>query len=136
MLIGFFGRKEIPSDPQDPADKERIFMLWDKSYYPFSEMAMAIEKGRIDEGLREERLLPPIRSAGSCGSDSILNTEKRLSEQNGLSRRSDLFSSKLLYPATHPLVSIRSEIKNDVGILVKVKDGKVFFGVDDDGIFP
>ena len=56
------------------------------------------------------------------------------SVQNGLLRGSDLFSSKLLYPATHSLASTRFEIENDVGILIKVKDGKIVFRIDDDGI--
>jgi len=94
----------------------------------FPGMKMPIDEGGIDEDLREEKLLLAIRL------DSILNTGERRSEQNGLSRGSDLFSSKLLYPATHSLPSIRFEIKNDVGILIKVKDGKVFFGVDNDDI--
>jgi len=109
------------------SDKERTSGLWDNSYR-FSGKEIATDEGGIDEELREEKLLLAIRL------DSILNTGERRSEQNALSRGSDLFSSKLLYPATHSLPSIRFEIKNDVGILIKVKDGKVFFGVDNDGI--
>jgi hypothetical protein len=111
------------------SDKERTSGLWDNSYR-FLGIEIAIEEGGIDEEIREERGLLGIRL------DSILYTGERWSEQNGLSRSSDLFSSKLLDPATHSLLSIRFEIKNDVGILVKVKDGKVFFGVDNDGILP
>ena len=111
------------------SDKERTSGLWDNSYW-FPGREIATDEGGIDEELREEKLLLAIRL------DSILNTGERRSEQNALSRGSDLFSSNLLYPATHSLPSIRFEIKHDVGILIKVKDGKVFFGVDNDGILP
>lgn len=123
MLPGFLGEGGTPSD------KERTSGLWDNSYW-FPGMEIAIEEGGIDEELREEKLLLSIRL------DSILNTGERRSEQNALSRSPDLLPSKLLYPATHSLPSIRFEVKNDVGILIKVKDGKVFFGIDDDGILP
>jgi hypothetical protein len=112
-----------------PSNKERTYGLWDNSYR-FPGMEIAIDEGGIDEELREEKLLLAIRL------DSILNTGERRSEQNSLSRGSDLFSSKLLYPATHSLPSIRFEVKNDVDILIEVKDGKVFFGVDNDRVLP
>jgi hypothetical protein len=57
-------------------------------------MKIAIEEGGVDEELREEKLLLAIRL------DSILNTGERWSEQNGLSRGSDLVSSKLLKSCT------------------------------------
>ncbi len=53
-----------------------------------------------------------------------------------LSGRSDLVSSKLLDPSTHSLSRLLSEIQNDVGILIKVKNGKVFLGVDNNRILP
>ncbi len=56
------------------------------------------------------------------------------SEWNGLSRGSDLFSPKLLDPSTHSLSRLVSEIQNDIGILIEIKDGKVFLGIDNDGI--
>jgi hypothetical protein len=93
-------------------------------------MEIAIEEGRIDEEFGEEKLLLAIRL------DSILNTGERCREQNGLSRGSDLFSSKLLYPAVHSLSRLLSEIQNDVGILIEIKNGKVFLGIDDDCILP
>ena len=93
-------------------------------------MEIAIEEGGIDEEPREEKLLLAIRL------DSILYRGQRRSEQRGLSRGSDLFSSKLLYPATHSLSRLLSEIQDDVGILIEIEDGKVFLGIDDDGILP
>ena len=112
-----------------PSDQERTSGLWDNSYR-FPGIGIAIEEGGIEEELGEEKLLLSIRL------DSILNTGEQRSEPNGLSRGSDLFSSKLLYPATHSLPSIRFEVKNDVDILIEVKDGKVFFGVDNDRVLP
>jgi len=53
-----------------------------------------------------------------------------------LSGRPDLVSSKLLDPATHSLPRVHFEIENDVGILIEIKDGKVFFGIDDNSILP
>ena len=111
-----------------PSSRERSSGLGDNSYR-LPGMEIAIDEDGMDEELRDEKFFVAIRL------DSILNIGERRSEQNALSRGSDLFSSKLLYPATHSLPSIRFEIKNDVGILIKVKDGKVFFGIDNDGIF-
>ena len=91
-------------------------------------MEIAIEESGIDEEPREEKLLLAIRW------DGILHTGQWRSEQNSLSRGSDLFSSELLYPATHSLSRLLSEIQNDVGILIEIEDGKVFLGIDDDGI--
>jgi hypothetical protein len=88
------------------------------------------EGGEFEEKLREEKLLLAIRL------DSILSTGGRRSEQKGLSRGSDLFSSKLLYPATHSLSRLLSKIQNDVGILIEIEDGKVFFGVDNNRVLP
>ena len=61
---------------------------------------------------KEKRLLLAIRL------DSIYTSVGRGSEQNVLSRGSDLFSSKLLYPATHSLSRLLSEVQNDVDPLV------------------
>lgn len=113
-----------------PSDKERTSGLWDNSHR-FPGREIAIEECGIDEELREEKLLLAIQR-----DNSILKTGEWSHEQNGLSRGSDLFSSKLLYPATHSLPSIRFEVKNDVDILIEVKDGKVFFGVDNDRVLP
>ena len=93
-------------------------------------MEIAIEEDGIDEEPREEKLLLTIRL------DSILYTGPQRSEQRGLSRGSNLFSSKFLYPATHSLSRLFSEIQNDAGILIDIEDGKVFLGIDDDGILP
>ena len=112
-----------------PSDKERTSGLWDNSHR-FPGREIAIEECGIDEELREEKLLLPIRL------DSILYPGQRRSEQRSLARGSDLFSSKLLYPAPHSLSRLLSQIQNDVGILIEIEDGKVFLGIDDDGILP
>ena len=87
--------------------------LWaiDNSYR-FPGMEITVEEGGIDEEPRAEKLLLAIRL------DSILHIEQWRSEQNGLLRGSDLFSSKLLYPATHSLSRLLSKIQDDVAILV------------------
>uniref|UniRef100_A0A7V3N5J7 Uncharacterized protein n=1 Tax=candidate division CPR3 bacterium TaxID=2268181 RepID=A0A7V3N5J7_UNCC3 len=46
----------------------------------------------------------------------------------------DLFSSKLLDPPAHSLVSFRFKMQNDVRIFIDIKDGKVFSSVDNNGI--
>jgi hypothetical protein len=79
----------------------------------------------------ENPLLPAVLGS------SLL--KKRRGIQKGpkghfFSGRPDLLSSKLFYPVAHSLSRLLSEIQNDVGILIKIKDGKVFFGIDDDGI--
>lgn len=48
----------------------------------------------------------------------------------------DLFSSKLLDPPAHSLVSFRFKMQNDVRIFIHIKDGKVFFGVDNHRVLP
>jgi hypothetical protein len=93
-------------------------------------MEIAIEEGGIDEEPREEKLFLAIRL------DSISYTGERRREQRGRSRSSDLFSSKLLDPATHSLSWLLSKIQDDVGILIEIEDGKVFLGIDDDRILP
>ncbi len=104
-------------------------MLWDNSYR-FSCMGIAMEEGGIGEELREEKLPLAIRL------NSILHTRGWWSEQRGLSRGSDLFSSKLLDPPTHPLVSIGFQMQNNVRILIEIKNGKVFLRVDNNRILP
>jgi hypothetical protein len=88
------------------------------------------KEANLKESSERKKLLLAIRL------DSILNTGERRSKQKALSRGSDLFSSKLLYPATHSLSRLLSKIQNDVGILIEIEDGKVFLGIDDDGILP
>ena len=124
-----FAAGRLWGEDRTPSNKERTFGILDNSY-GFPGMEIAIEEGGIDEEPREEKLLLTIRL------DSILYTGQRRSEQRGLSRGSDLFSSKLLYPATHSLSRLLSEIQDDVGILIEIEDGKVFLGIDDDGILP
>ena len=119
-----FGEKTV-----HPPTKREPLGLSD-NFYGFPEMEIAIEEDGIDEELKGKRLLLAIRLG------SILNTGQWRSKQNSLSRSSDLFSSKLLYPATHSLSRFLSEIQNDVGILIEIEDGKVFLGIDDDGILP
>ena len=53
-----------------------------------------------------------------------------------LSGRSDFVSSKLLDPSTHSLSRLLSEIQNNVGILIKVKDSKVLLSVDNHRVLP
>ena len=98
--------------------------------YGFAGMEIEIEEGGIDEEPGKEKLLLAIRL------DSILYTGQRRRKPRGLSRGSDLFSPKLLDPATHSLSRLLSKIQDDVGILIEIEDGKVFLGIDDDRILP
>ncbi len=115
-------------EDRTPSSKERNFGA-DNSY-GFPGREIVIKEGGIDEEPREEKLLLDIRW------DSILYRGQWRREQRDLSRGSDLFSSKLLDPATHSLSRLLSEIQNDVGILIEIEDRKVFLGIDDDGILP
>ena len=110
------------------AARERGLGLWDNCYRPL-EREIAREEGEIDEVLRGEKLLWP--SIGQHYRDG-----QRRSEPNGLSRGSDLFSPKFLDPATHSFSRLLSEIQNDVGILIEIKNSKIFLGIDDNGILP
>ena len=78
--------------------------------YRFSEMEIPNKADVTDEELSEgKRSRLPHGQYGKRQSGRI--------ERHGLSRRSDLFSSELLYPAAQSLAGTGSEIKNDIGIL-------------------
>jgi len=82
-------------------------------------------KGAIRKKLRERKSSLFSAALGS----SLLKEEGESESTEGLlflSGRSDLFSSKLLYPSTHSLASCSFEVKDDIRILIESKTANIF----------
>lgn len=92
-----------------------------------------VEEGDLKKG--SETKTSPCYSVGQ---QHFEKEARGLDRTEGLviSGGSDLVPSKLLYPSTHSLARFRFEIENDVNILIEVKDGKIFFGIDNDRVLP